>query len=77
MLDENGKEVEAEIINLVEINHQAYVLLSVSINDEDANLYVNKVVKGEDGEEDIVPIEDDNERELVFSSIKEMIDKIA
>lgn len=76
VLDEFGNEVEATIINIIEIEGQEYLLYSVDVNEEDANLYVNKIVKDENGEEDIVPIEDDAERNIVFEEIKKLINEM-
>lgn len=76
VLDEFGNEVEATIINIIEIEGQEYLLYSVDVNEEDANLYVNKIVKDENGEEDIVPIEDDAERNIVFEEIKNLINEM-
>lgn len=76
VLDEFGNEVEATIINIIEVNGQEYLLYSVDVNEEDANLYVNKIVKDENGEEDIVQIEDDTERNTVFEEIKKLINEM-
>ena len=76
VLDENGNEVEATIINIIEVNGQEYLLYSVDVNGDEANLYVNKIIKDENGEEDIVPIESDVERNTVFDEIKNLINEM-
>ena len=76
VLDEAGNEVEATIINVIEVNNQEYLLYSIDVNDEDANLYVNKIIRDENGEEDIVPIEDDIERNAVFEQIKKIMNEM-
>ena len=76
VLDENGNEVEATIINIIEVNGQEYLLYSVDANSDEANLYVNKIIKDENGEEDIVPIESDVERNTVFDEIKNLINEM-
>lgn len=76
VLDEAGNEVEATIINIIEINNQEYLLYSIDVNDEDANLYVNKIIKDENGKEDIVPIDDDMERNIVFEQIKKIMNEM-
>lgn len=76
VLDEAGNEVEATIINIIEINNQEYLLYSIDVDDEDANLYVNKIIKNGNGEEDIVPIEDDMERNIVFEQIKKIMNEM-
>ena len=76
LLDENGNEVQARIINIVEIDGQEYLLYSTEANDEEENLYVNKIVKDENGDEEFVAIEDEEERNYIFDTIKEMINNI-
>ena len=76
VLDEAGNEAEATIINVIEVNNQEYLLYSIDVNDEDANLYVNKIIRDENGEEDIVPIEDDIERNVVFEQIKKIMNEM-
>ena len=76
VLDEAGNEVEATIINVIEVNNQEYLLYSIDVNDDDANLYVNKIIRDENGEEDIVPIEDDIERNVVFEQIKKIMNEM-
>ena len=57
VLDENGNEKEARVLNVVEIDGQEYLLYTVEENEEEENLYVNKIIKNENGEEDLAPIE--------------------
>ena len=76
VLDEAGNEVEATIINVIEVNNQEYLLYSIDVNDEDDNLYVNKIIRDKNGEEDIVPIEDDIERNVVFEQIKKIMNEM-
>ena len=76
LLDENGNEVQARIINIVEIDGQEYLLYSTEANDEEENLYVNKIVKDENGDEEFVAIEDEEERNYIFDTLKEMINSI-
>ena len=76
VIDENGNEVEATILNIIEIDNSEYLLFSVDVNEEDANLFVNKIVRDDNGEETVVPIENDEERSMVFDSIKEYINNL-
>ena len=66
VIDENGNEVEATILNIIEIDNNEYLLFSVDANEEDANLFVNKIVRDANGEETTIPIEYDEERNMVF-----------
>ena len=73
---ENGNEVEARIINIIEIEGQEYLLYSIDANEEEESLFVNKIIKDENGEENFVAIDNDEERNNVFEIIKEMINNI-
>ncbi len=76
LLDENGNEIQARIINIVEIDGQEYLLYSTNANEEEENVYVNKIMKDTNGEEEFVPIENDIERNYIFNTLKEMIDNM-
>ncbi len=76
LYDEMGKEVEATIINVVEINGNNYLLYSVDVNDDEANVYVNKVVRDENGEEDFEPILDEEEKRIVYDALNDMIENM-
>lgn len=75
MFDEDGIEREARILNKLEINNQEYLIYALSINDDEDSIYVSKIVKKGD-EEEIVNIEDDKEREMVNSVVKEYINNL-
>ena len=68
VLDENGNEKEATIINIIEIDEKEYLLYTTEENEEEDKLYVGKIVKDADGEEDIITIEDEEERTKVFET---------
>ena len=76
MIDENGKEQIARILNIVEINHQEYLIYAISKNDEEENVYVEKIIKDQNGNENVVSIENEEERNLVFEALKEVLEKI-
>ena len=76
LLDENGNEVQGRIINIVEIDGQEYLLYSVDTNEDEENVFVNKIIKDVNGEDEFVAIEDEEERKYVFDTLKEMIDSI-
>ena len=76
LLDENGNEVQGRIINIVEIDGQEYLLYSVDTNEDEENVFVNKIIKDVNGEDEFVAIEDEEERKCVFDTLKEMIDSI-
>lgn len=76
MIDEDGKEREAKIINVIEINNQEYVVYAIEKNEEENAIYASKIIKNSLGEEEIVSIANDEEREIVFETIKELIEEL-
>lgn len=76
MLDEFGVEREATILNIVEINNQEYVVYSISKNEEEESIFASKIIKDEKGNEDIVPISDEEEKRIVFDAIRDIINDL-
>lgn len=76
MLDEEGNERESKILNIVEINNQEYVVYSLSQNEEEDAIFASKLIKDELGNEDIIPIEDEEEKRIVFETIRKIIDEL-
>ena len=76
MQDENGIMREARIIDKIEINGQDYLIYALSINEEEDSIYVSKVIKNVNGEEEIVNIQDDNERDIVINTVREVINSL-
>lgn len=76
MRDENGVMREARIIDKIDINGQDYLIYALSINEEEDSIYVSKVIKNVNGEEEIVNIQDDNERDIVINTVREVINSL-
>ena len=76
MLDEQGQEKEATIINIVEINNQDYLIYSISKNEDEDEIYVSKIIKDQNNNEDLVSITDESERRIVYDTIRSLIDEI-
>lgn len=76
MLDEFGVEQEARILNVVEINNQEYLVYAVSKNEEEESIFTDKLIRDQNGEENIVSIEDEEEKKMVFETIKEVIEDL-
>lgn len=76
MQDENGVMREARIIDKIEINGQDYLIYALSINEEEDGIYVSKVINNVNGEEEIVNIQDDNERDIVINTVREVINNL-
>ena len=76
MIDELGNEREANILNVVEINNQEYVVYSISKNEEEESIFASKIIKDELGNEDVVPIQDEEEKRIVFDTIRDIINDL-
>lgn len=76
ILDESGQERAAQILNIVEINNQEYVVYAISENEEEDSIYASKLIKDETGNEDIVPITDEEEKRIVFDTIRELVNNL-
>ena len=76
MLDEQGQEKEATIINIIEINNQDYLIYSISKNEDEDEIYVSKIIKDQNNNEDLVSITDESERRIVYDTIRSLIDEI-
>ena len=76
MLDELGNEREAQILNIVEINNQEYIVYSISQNEEEDAIFASKLVKDKLGNEDIIPIENEEEKRIVFDTVREIINDL-
>ncbi len=73
--DEFGNKKEANIINIIEIDNQEYLLYSIEENEEKENIYAMKIIKN-GTEEDLEPITDLEEKETVSEIIKEVLDEL-
>lgn len=76
MLDEFGQEKEAEILNIIGINNQEYLVYKISKNEEEDSIYASKLVRDANGEENIISIEDEEEKRIVFDAIRELLDEL-
>jgi uncharacterized protein YrzB (UPF0473 family) len=80
LIDEStGKEIEFQYLMTVDYKDDEYVCLvpadEKAANDEDEQVVIMKIVRGKDGEEQLMTIEDDEEYEAVFERMQEMLDE--
>lgn len=75
VLDENGNTVEADVIDIIEVDGKEYLLYSVDANEEECDLYINRIVKNSNGEDDIISIEDEEEKRRVFEILKDLMEE--
>jgi len=76
LLDENGVEREAEILNVVTVDENDYLLYSFDTGNDNVGICVSKIVYSENGEEDLIDIEDEEERKKVEQVVNELFDKL-
>lgn len=69
--DENGDEVEFDVIDFVEVDGREYVIVAMPDNDEEA--FILRVETDEQGNETYVTIEDDDEWEAVAEAYEELL----
>ena len=64
LYDENGDEVEFEVITKLDIEDKEYVIVTPMDEDSDDAIAL-RIEKDEDGEEVLVTVEDDDEFEMI------------
>lgn len=74
--DEFGNNVEGKILNIMEIDGIEYVVYAVSANEEEDAIYAKRIIKYANGENDLVDIVDENEKNKIFDIIREYINSI-
>lgn len=74
MLDESGKERNARILNVMEIDGSEYLIYSLMMDEENESVYVKKIIRDAMGEEQLYSIDNEDEREKVFSVVREQLE---
>ncbi len=78
LIDEDGREVEFELLDTIEMNDNEYVVL-LPLSDEDSDDETDEVVilrieQDENGEDSFVSVEDEDELDAVFEEFKSRIE---
>lgn len=76
IIDENGKERIADIITVFSYHNNDYIVYSIEEDDENVNVLVSKLKKDNEGNDYIIDIEDDTEREGIKKIVEELIDSL-
>lgn len=68
LFDEDGKEIPFEHLDTFELNQNLYIVLLEVLPDgkENDEVVIFKIEENEDGDENLVVIEDENELESAF-----------
>lgn len=69
LTDEDGNDVEFEVVTKLEIEEEEYFIVA-PIDDEEGDAIALKVVKSEDGEELFATVEDDEEFQIVSDAFE-------
>ncbi|HBM74492.1 MAG TPA: hypothetical protein DD429_02915 [Clostridiaceae bacterium] len=72
LLDDDGNEIECEVIDMFEFEEKEYAVL-LPTDEEDP--YILRIDKDEDGNELFAMIEDDNEFDKVSEAYDELLDQ--
>ena len=73
MYDENGTEKEALVISVIEVLGQEYVIYGVEENDDNYNVFVSRIVQDQDGEDQIIPITDLEEKKRINAVVLDLL----
>lgn len=73
VVDEEGIEHTAEVITAFSYKEKEYLVYSVDKDEENANIFVSRLVKDNEGYDVIEDIEDETEREEVQNVVKEIL----
>lgn len=76
IIDENGKESVADIITVFSYHNNDYIVYSIEEDDENVNVLVSKLKRDNEGNDYIIDIEDDTEREGIKKIVEELIDSL-
>lgn len=65
LLDEEGKEIEFEVVTKLDIEDSEYVIVAPIDGDQAEEAIALKIIKDEDGNDVLVTVEDENEFEMI------------
>lgn len=74
LTDEDGKEVEFEVITKLEVEDTEYFIVAPIDSDEDDAIAL-KVIKDEDGNEVFATVDDDDEFQIISDAYETLIDE--
>ena len=73
--DEFGRNMVAELLTIVEIDGIEYAVYSIDASEEESDVFVARIVKDAEGNDNIADIEDEEERAKVFEVVQRMINE--
>lgn len=73
--DEEGKEINFEVITKLDIEEKEYVIVVPEGEEEELDAIALRIDKGEHGEDILVTVEDDNEFAMVSEAYSILFDE--
>jgi len=73
--DEYGRNMVAELLTILEIDGIEYAVYSIDASEEDSEVFVARIVKDVEGNDNIVSIENEEERAKIFEIVQKMINE--
>jgi uncharacterized protein YrzB (UPF0473 family) len=70
--DEEGKEWEFEVVDIITVNNNDYALLLPLEDNEDDEVYVFRIQEDENGNQILVDLDDEEELEMVEKAWEEL-----
>lgn len=65
LLDENGEEVQFEVITKIDIEENEYVIVAPKVAENETEAIILKIDKDDDGNDILYTVEDDEEFDMV------------
>lgn len=65
LIDENGEEVQFEVITKIDIEENEYVIAAPKVAENETEAIILKIDKDEDGNDILYTVEDDEEFDMV------------
>ena len=73
--DEFGNDVEVKLLNIIEIDGREYLVYYAEKYSDENNIYAMRIVKNDLGEEDLLPIEDEDEKKVISDIISSLTEE--
>ena len=77
VVDENGRESEAEVLTAFSYNEKDYIIFSIDKENETSDIFVSRLVKDNEGNDKIEDIEDEIERAEINKVVEEILSAAA
>lgn len=73
---DNGEIKEAEVINIFTKDNVDYAIYAIDNGNETSDLYASRIVVDQDGNTNLINIENNNEKTDIIRYIQELVSKL-